>query len=122
MTGPRGGAFMSSAPTSVALPERVSTPPAGAPPSRRTRSRARRRGPVDPRLAHYARGTRRYLIGTVLMGTVAAVLVVSQAWLIAATVARVVVGQEPLLGVHLLLVALLLVILGRAGTSWVAAR
>ena len=41
---------------------------------------------VDPRLLHYARGTRRYLVGTVGLGGVTACLVLAQAWLIATAV------------------------------------
>ena len=48
----------------------------------------RRSGPVDPRLLHYTRGTRRYLVVTVVLGGVTAGLVVAQAWLIANTVSR----------------------------------
>ena len=62
------------------------TSASAAPPSRS--------GPVDPRLLHYARGTRRYLLLTVVLGGVTAGLVLAQAWLIANTISDVVVHHR----------------------------
>ena len=57
----------------------ASTPTAGA--------RHHARGPVDPRLLHHARATRPYLLLSVVLGTVTALLIVAQAWLLATAVA-----------------------------------
>lgn len=81
-----------------------------------------RTGPIDPRLLHYARGTRRFLMVTVLLGCLTASLVIAQAWLIAHTIAAVVVHHQGLALVRGPLVALLVVILGRAATGWLGER
>ncbi len=83
----------------------------------------RRSGPVDPRLLRYTRGTRRYLVATVLLGAVTAGLVVAQAWLIANVVSRVVVrapGAAARSGRWRSL--LLAVIVGRAAVGWLGER
>ena len=86
------------------------------------RDSARRSGPVDPRLLHYTRGTRRYLVLTVSLGVVTAGLVLSQAWLIAHTISDVVVHHHGVAQVRVLVVLLALVILGRAGVAWLGER
>ena len=90
------------------------TEPAVAPP--------RRSGPVDPRLLHYARGTRRYLVLTVVLGGVTAGLVLAQAWLIANTISNVVVNHQRIAHVRTLVVLLALVILGRSLVAWLGER
>ena len=82
----------------------------------------RRSGPVDPRLVRYARGTRRYLVSTVVLGGVTAALVLAQAWLIANTVADVVVHHRGLAHVRTLVVLLFLVILGRSLVALIGER
>jgi len=82
----------------------------------------RRASPVDRRLLHYARGTRRYLVLTVVLGGVTAALVLAQAWLIANTISDVVVHHQGLAQVHTLVVLLALVVLGRALVGWLGER
>ncbi len=81
-----------------------------------------RTSPVDPRLLHYTRGTRRFLVVTVVLGGITAGLVVAQAWLIAATISDVVVHHRGLSRVGSEVVLLLAVILGRATVSWFQER
>jgi len=80
-----------------------------------------RTGPTDPRLLHYTRGTRRYLIATILLGGVTAGLVVAQAWLIATVISRVVEGHQSLAEVRSLLALLLVAIVCRAAVGWLGA-
>ena len=98
----------------------------GAPPAvqspRRDGAVKRRSGPIDPRLLHYTRGTRRYLVVAVLLGGITAVLVVAQAWLIANTISDVIIRHEGLERVRTLMVLLLVVILGRAAVGWFTER
>ena len=83
---------------------------------------SRRSGPVDPRLLHYARGTRRYLLLTVVLGGVTAGLVLAQAWLIANTISDVVVHHRGLAHVRTLVVLLAVVICGRSLVAWLGER
>lgn len=73
--------------------------------------------PVDPRLFRYARSSVSHLAITVLLGTVTAVLVVAQAGLLATGVAHV-IDRRGTRGLAPVLVALGLVVLGRAATAW----
>lgn len=82
----------------------------------------RRSGPVDPRLLHYAQGTRRYLLLTVALGGMTAGLVLAQAWLIANTISDVVVHHEGLAHVRTLVVLLAVVILTRSLVAWLGER
>lgn len=75
--------------------------------------------PIDARLLHYARGTRRYLVLTVFLGGVTAGLVVAQAWLIAHVISDVVVHHLGWSGVRRPIELLLVVILARASLRWV---
>jgi thiol reductant ABC exporter CydD subunit len=86
------------------------------------RADSRRSGPLDPRLLHYTRGTRRYLLLTVVLGGVTAGLVLAQAWLIANTVSDVVVHHQGLTQVRSLVVFLACVICGRALVAWLGER
>ena len=88
----------------------------------RPASGSRRSGPVDPRLLTYARGTRRYVVLTVLLGGVTAGLVLSQAWLIANTISDVVVDHQGIAHVRTLVVLLAMVILARALLAWLGER
>ena len=88
----------------------------------RQASGSRRSGPVDPRLLTYARGTRRYLVLTVVLGGVTAGLVLAQAWLIANTISDVVVDHQGLAHVRTLVVLLAMVILGRSLLAWLGER
>jgi ATP-binding cassette subfamily C protein CydCD len=71
-------------------------------------------GPVDRRLLDYTRGTRRYLLFTVVLGGVTAALVLAQAWLIANTISDVVIHHRGLAQVRILMVVLVMVIIGRS--------
>lgn len=73
--------------------------------------------PVDPRLFRYARSSVSHLAITVLLGTVTAVLVVAQAGLLATGVARI-IERRGTRGLAPLLLALGLVVLGRALVAW----
>jgi thiol reductant ABC exporter CydD subunit len=73
---------------------------------------------ADPKLLRYTRGTRRFLFLTVGLGGVTACLVLAQAWLIANTIADVVVRHDGLTTVRALVGLLLAVIVARAGVSW----
>lgn len=81
-----------------------------------------RTGPVDPRLLHYTRGTRRFLMVTVVLGGITAGLVVAQAWLIASAISGVVIHHRGLSLVCTEVVLLLAVILGRAMVGWFQER
>src|SRR5205085_9326906 len=76
----------------------------------------------DPRLLRYARTTRVYLVWSVFLGGVTALLVVAQAWLLADTVAGAFVHREGLGQLRTPLVLLLATICGRAVLSWCAER
>jgi len=75
--------------------------------------------PYDPRLARYAAATRGYLVACVLLGLLGAGLVVAQATLLAATIARA-VGGAGLAELRTGLVALGAVVALRALTTWAA--
>ena len=90
--------------------------------SKQAAAPSRRSGPVDPRLLHYTRGTRRYLLLTVVLGGVTAALVLAQAWLIANTISDVVVHHRGLAHVRTLVVLLAVVICGRALVAWLGER
>ncbi len=85
-------------------------------------SRSGPSGPVDPRLLHYARGTRPYMVLTVVLGGVTAGLVLAQAWLIANTISDVVVHYQGLAHVRTLMVLLGFVILARSLLAWLGER
>ncbi|MCR4512393.1 thiol reductant ABC exporter subunit CydD [Aeromicrobium sp. 50.2.37] len=51
-------------------------------------------GPVDPRLLRRSRPARRFLVATVVLGSVAAVAVVAQAWLVSDVVVGLVEGES----------------------------
>lgn len=74
--------------------------------------------PIDPRLVRHARATRTHLAVCVVLGTLTAVLVVTQAELLSGAIARAFqegAGVGALSGV---LIALAAVVAGRAGVAW----
>ena len=89
---------------------------------RSTTRRERRGGPLDPRLLHYARTTRRFLILAVAVGGLTALLLIAQAWLIAHVVAGAFLDHQSLGSLRGTLLALLGVIAGRAVLAWGAER
>jgi thiol reductant ABC exporter CydD subunit len=70
--------------------------------------------PLDPRLVHHARGVRTLLAGSVVVATGTALLVVAQAFCLGDVVSRVFLGGASLADVLPVVVALALVVLGRA--------
>ena len=76
----------------------------------------------DPRLLRYARTTRAYLVVSVLLGGLTALLVVAQAWLLADTVAGAFAHRETLAQLRLPVALLLAAIVGRAALGWCTER
>jgi thiol reductant ABC exporter CydD subunit len=77
---------------------------------------------VDARLVLYTRGTRRFLVVTVLLGATTACLVLAQAWLIANAVSDAVVHHDDLARTRIPIALLLIVVLGRALVGWLGER
>jgi thiol reductant ABC exporter CydD subunit len=77
-----------------------------------------RPGAVAPRLLHYARATRPFLVALVVLGGLTALLIVAQAWLLADVIAAAFRGGADVAGLTLLLAVLLGVVLGRAVVAW----
>jgi len=73
---------------------------------------------LDPRLLRYARATRTFLIASVCLGVLSALLIVAQAWLLADVVSRAFIGERSLVQLHTPLAVLLVVVLARAGIAW----
>ncbi len=73
---------------------------------------------IDPRLQHYARASRIFLYTAVGLGVLSAVLIVTQAWLIADLVARAFLGRRSLGQLQTPLLSLLVVVLARATVAW----
>ncbi len=82
----------------------------------------RRGGPLDPRLLRYGRATRRFLVLTVAIGGVTALLLIAQAWLIARIVAGAFLDHQAVGSLRGALFALLAVIAGRSVLAWGAER
>ncbi|WP_127508019.1 thiol reductant ABC exporter subunit CydD [Actinoplanes solisilvae] len=82
--------------------------------------------PLDPRLLRYARGTRAYLVATVVLGVILAALIVAQATLLAHGITAVFLDGAGAGDLLPTLVALAAVVAGRAAIAWaqetVAAR
>ncbi len=74
--------------------------------------------PLDPRLLRYARSARAYLLVSVLLGAVTALLVVAQAWLLATSITRVFQEGSTVADISGLVVALGFVAVARAAVSW----
>jgi thiol reductant ABC exporter CydD subunit len=75
---------------------------------------------LDARLLRHARATRPFLLASVSLGVLSALLIVAQAWLVADVVSRAFRGGEGLARLHAPLIALLLVVLARAARAWAA--
>ncbi|HEU0249282.1 MAG TPA: thiol reductant ABC exporter subunit CydD [Solirubrobacteraceae bacterium] len=73
---------------------------------------------LDPRLQRYARVTRAFLYISVLLGSLGALLIVAQAWLLAEVVTGAFAHGEGLRQLQSQLVALLLVVIARAALAW----
>src|SRR5271167_567285 len=73
---------------------------------------------LDPRLLRYARTTRTFLLVSVCLGALGALLIVAQAWLIADVVSRAFVGASSLAALRAPLAALLAVVIARAVLAW----
>ncbi|MFY0408369.1 thiol reductant ABC exporter subunit CydD [Solicola sp. PLA-1-18] len=83
-----------------------------------TPTAARARGPVDPRLVRHSGAVRRHLVVVVALGTVVAVLVVAQAWLVSDVVADGFAGGGTSDALLAAVTALALVLAGRAVLDW----
>ena len=73
---------------------------------------------VDPRLLHYARATRAFIFSSVALGTVGALLIVAQAWLLTDVVCEAFLHGHGLASMRAALAALLAVVLLRALLAW----
>jgi thiol reductant ABC exporter CydD subunit len=87
-----------------------------------TKPTGRSRGPFDPRLLHYARATRTYLVLSVGVGGATAILVIAQAWLIATVVNGAFLDHRGAASLRGPVLALLAVVSGRALLAWAAER
>lgn len=74
--------------------------------------------PLDPRLLRYARSTRGFLALAVVIGSLTAVLVIVQAWLLSSVIVGVTADGLTWDNVRDSVVALLLVFVGRALLQW----
>ncbi|HEY5194286.1 MAG TPA: thiol reductant ABC exporter subunit CydD [Solirubrobacteraceae bacterium] len=75
---------------------------------------------LDPRLLRYARATRTFLFVSVGLGTLSALLIVSQAWLLADVVASAFSASKSLGQLQTPLTVLLCVVVARAVVAWAA--
>ena len=75
---------------------------------------------LDQRLLAYARATRTFLLQSVGLGVLSALLIVAQAWLLADVVSRAFLGGRSLEQLQTPLIVLLLVVLARATVAWAA--
>ncbi len=78
-----------------------------------------RRGIVDPRLSRYARATRRFIVASVALGFLSALLIIAQAWLLAYVVAAAFAGKA-LAQLTASLAVLLGVVIARGVVAWSA--
>jgi thiol reductant ABC exporter CydD subunit len=75
---------------------------------------------LDPRLLRYARATRTFLFVSVALGSLGALLIVAQAWLLADVVARAFIDGRSLTQLRTPLIVLLAVVVVRALLAWAA--
>ncbi len=75
---------------------------------------------IDPRLAHYARATKAFLVVSVCLGSLSALLIVAQAWLLAEIVAGAFSHHKDLAQLQGPLTLLLGVVGARAMVAWAA--
>jgi ATP-binding cassette subfamily C protein CydCD len=87
-----------------------------------TAREARSKGAFDPRLLHYARTTRVFLVASVGIGGLTTALVVAQAWLLASIVAGAFVDRESFAQLRTPFMLLLAAIAGRAALAWLSER
>ena len=73
---------------------------------------------IDPRLQHYARATRIFLFVSVTLGVLSAILIVSQAWLLADVVSRAFLRGASPAQLEVQLALLLAVVFARALLAW----
>jgi ATP-binding cassette, subfamily C, bacterial CydCD len=73
---------------------------------------------IDERLLRYARATRSFLLLSVALGVLGALLIVAQAWLLADVVARAFTDSRSVAELRSPVVALLGVLLARAALAW----
>jgi thiol reductant ABC exporter CydD subunit len=73
---------------------------------------------LDQRLLGYARSTRTFLVVSVALGVLGAVLIVTQAWLLAEVVSRAFIANSSVAQLHAPLAALLAVVVARAVLAW----
>ena len=73
---------------------------------------------MDPRLLHHGRAARGYLALSVVLGAATALLVVARAWLLAEIVVGAAADGKDLGQLRGVLVALLIVVVVRAGIAW----
>jgi thiol reductant ABC exporter CydD subunit len=77
---------------------------------------------LDPRLLRYARTTRRFLVASVVFGTLSALLIVAQAWLLATVISDAFIRHRTLTDLRAPLAVLLAVIVARAALGWFTER
>jgi thiol reductant ABC exporter CydD subunit len=75
---------------------------------------------LDPRLLRYARATRTFLFVSVALGSLGALLIVAQAWLLADIVARAFINDRSLAQLRTPLTVLFAVVVARAVLAWAA--
>ena len=88
----------------------------------RRATRGRHGGAFDPRLLHYARTTRRFVVLAVAVGGSTALFIVAQAYLIATIVSGAFVDHRSLASLRTPVLVLLAVIAGRSALAWGAER
>ena len=86
---------------------------------RQSRPRA---GALDPRLLHYAKTTRRFILLSAAVGGATAALLIAQAWLIATVVAGAFIDHRTLRDLRVPVAGLLGVVVARAVLAWAAER
>ncbi len=77
---------------------------------------------MDPRLIRYTRATRRFLTASVVFGTLTALLIVAQAWLLAKVISDAFIGHQSLSDLRAPLALLFAVIATRASLGWFTER
>jgi thiol reductant ABC exporter CydD subunit len=77
-----------------------------------------RRGAFDPRLLRYARATRPFIVASICLGALTALLIIAQAWLLADVLAGALGNGKGIAQLRPALEALLLVVLARAAVAW----
>ncbi|MSV52151.1 MAG: thiol reductant ABC exporter subunit CydD, partial [Actinobacteria bacterium] len=76
--------------------------------------------PIDPRLLHVARSTRRYIVAVILTGIVTAALVIIQARLLSGIIVDLSAKGEPWSAVSTGVIALAMVFVVRGAIAWAA--